>query len=221
VHAFIGTWWNTEGAMDRNFDVGLALRPASNVSLQLGPSFSHGESSAQHVTAVDDPTAVTFFGRRYVFADIEQNTIGMDLRVNWTFSPTLTLELYAQPFVSSGRYSSFKEFAQPRGLEKLVYGADVGTIQEEDGAYTIDPDGTGLAAPFAVGNPDFNFRSIRGNAVLRWEFRPGSTLFLVWTQSRSDTEPVGTMSIGHDLGALFRAPSDNIFMVKVNYWIGM
>jgi hypothetical protein len=221
VHAFIGTWWNTEGAMDGNFDVGLALRPASNVSLQLGPSFSHSESSSQYVTAVDDPMALAFFGRRYVFADLEQNTVGMDFRLNWTFTPTLTLELYAQPFVSSGRYSSFKEFAQPRELEKLVYGTDVGTIQEADGEYTVDPDGTGPAAAFTLGNPDFNFRSIRGNAVLRWEFRPGSTLFLVWTQSRSDSEPVGTMNIGHDLSALFRAPSDNIFMVKVNYWIGI
>ena len=70
-------------------------------------------------------------------------------------------------------------------------------------------------------DPDFNLRSLRGNAVLRWELIPGSTLFLVWTQSRSDVTDVGDLNFRRDTGALFRAPAENIFLVKFNYWLGL
>jgi hypothetical protein len=188
--------------------------------LSLVPSFRHGESSVQYVTAVDDPVAEAFYGRRYVFADLEQKTVSMNTRLNITFSPTLSLEVFAQPFISSGRFTNFKEFASPRTGEKVVYGQDVGTIGRDGDGYAVDPDGTGPADEFTLDNPNFNFRSLRGNAVLRWEFLPGSTLFLVWAQSRSDSEQVGDMDVGRDLDALFRAPADNVFLVKINYWLG-
>jgi hypothetical protein len=87
--------------------------------------------------------------------------------------------------------------------------------------YTIDPDGTGPAASFTVDNPDFNFRSLRGTAVMRWEYRPGSTLFLVWNQMRSDQVAVGDFDFNRDRQALFRAHPDNVFLVKLNYYIGL
>jgi len=105
--------------------------------------------------------------------------------------------------------------------ESLERNQDIGTISQEDGRYVVDPDGSGDAPAFAFSNPDFNFRSLRGNAVLRWEFRPGSTLFFVWTHARSDVEPIGTMNLRHDLDALFDAKADNIFLVKLSYWIGL
>ena len=139
-------------------------------------------------------------------------------------SPTLSLEVFAQPFISSSRFSAFKEYARPRSGERLVYGRDVGTILERQAGpgtrYEVDPDGAGPAAPFSFNNPDFNFRSLRGNAVLRWEYRPGSTLFLVWTQDRSDTGPEGNLNLGRDRHELFAARPNNIFLVKVNYWLG-
>ena len=87
--------------------------------------------------------------------------------------------------------------------------------------YTIDPDGpTGAALPFTVDNPDFNLRSLRGTGVLRWEYRPGSTLFVVWTRSsRIPDRPEGDIR-GGDFGDLFQGPSENVFLVKVNYWLG-
>jgi hypothetical protein len=145
----------------------------------------------------------------------------MNTRLNLTFTPNLTLEMFAQPFISSGSYDNFKEFDAPRGLAKSVYGTDIGVITSDDESYTVDPDGTGPAQSFSFADPDFNFRSLRGNAVLRWEFHPGSTAYLVWTQSRSDIEPVGNMDFGRDLGALFRAPADDIFMLKIAYWLGI
>ncbi len=207
-----------EGACDYGAGLDITYRPSSNISIGLSPSFEHGESAAQYVTAVDDPTATLFYGRRYVFADLEQNALSMNTRLNVTVTPTLTLEVFAQPLISSVRYTGFKEFTAPRQVAKSVYGRDMGTITEEEESYTVDPDGDGPAEPFSFDKPDFNLRSLRGNAVLRWEFRPGSTLFLVWTQSRSDEAPVGDFDFGRDVRALFEADADNIFLLKINYW---
>ena len=152
----------------------------------------------------------------------------MDTRLAVTFTPNSSLELYAQPFIASGDYSDFKEFDAPRQLQKSVYGRDRGTISRRHGTraglvtgYTVDPDGTGPAAAFSFDNPSFDARSLIGNVVYRWEYRPGSTLFLVWTQSRSDQlTDVGTLDFARDRRALFSTHPDNIFLVKLNYWLG-
>lgn len=91
------------------------------------------------------------------------------------YTPRLSLQLWAQPFLATGDYGRFKELSQPRTRDWDVYGEAAGTIAEADGAYTVDPDGSGPAQPFSFGTPDFNVRSLRGNAVLRWAYRPGST----------------------------------------------
>jgi hypothetical protein len=86
-------------------------------------------------------------------------------------------------------------------------------------AYTIDPDGPGPATRFRVGAPDFNYKSLRVNAVFRWEWRLGSTLYAVWTQQREDTASSGEFRLGRDLRSMTGAPSDNVFMVKLAYWV--
>ena len=222
--------WNEEGARDWSVSARATLKPASNVALELGPRFSHSESTDQFVTSVTDPTAETFFGRRYVFADLEQETLAMEARLDWTFSPTMSLELFAQPFLSSNAFSRYKEFAAPRALAKEVYGEDRGTVSEatvvggdglERRVVRVDPDGTGPAETFVFDDRDFSFRSLRGNAVFRWEYTPGSTLFFVWTQDRRSTESAGDFDLGRDLDGLFGAPADNVFMVKATYWLGL
>ncbi len=201
---------------------GVALKPASNVFIQLSPSYSRDENSAQYVTEVGDPTATAFFGKRYLFSYIRTTTVSLDTRVNWTFTPDLTLQLYAQPFIASGKYTSFREFAAPRSITKLVYGQDVGTIAYDPAAssYRVDPDGAGPAAPFTFDDPDFTTASLRGTAVLRWEYRPGATLYLVWTHQRSDTDPVGSFDFGGAGRAIFRGRPTNVFQLKVTYWMG-
>ena len=86
--------------------------------------------------------------------------------------------------------------------------------------YTIDPDGTGPAQPFTIGNPNFTSTSLRGNAVLRWEYRPGSTVYFVWTQNRTGNDAVGTFDFNHARTQLFADRPTNVFQIKVNYWIG-
>jgi hypothetical protein len=210
-----------EGKCDWSAEAGIRWRPASNITLSLAPGFSKEETAQQYVTDVEDPTATTSFGHRYVFADLKQKTLSMNTRLNVTFTPDLSLEVFAQPFISSNRFSRFKEFAAPRTIDKLVYGEDMGTITPIESGYTVDPDGAGPAAEFEIEEPSFNLRSLRGNAILRWEFRPGSTLFLVWTHSRSGDAPVGDLRFRRDFNALFDAPAENIFLVKLNYWLGL
>jgi len=158
---------------------------------------------------------------RYVFADLTKRTLGMNVRLGVALSPTLTLDLYAQPLIVSAAYSRFKEFVRPHQMTKQVYGTDVGVISEAEGEYVVDPDGAGTAPAFSFADPDFNFRSLRGNAVLRWEFRPGSTFYFAWTHSRSHQAPTGTLDLRRDIDALLHAPSDDVFLVKLSYWIGL
>jgi hypothetical protein len=146
----------------------------------------------------------------------------MSTRANVTFTPTLTLEAYAQPLIASGDYRTFREFVAPRRPEfhDFVLGKDLTrTIGDGPAQYTVDVDGNGPAQPISFSDPNFNFRSLRGNAVLRWEYHPGSTLFFVWQQSRSETAGVGDFDFGRDRDALFSAHPDNIFLVKATYWI--
>ena len=217
--------WTTDGGEYVGLSAGLTFKPVSNVELRVSPGYEIDRTSAQYVTTRDDATAAEFFGRRYVFAELEQRTLSMTTRLNWTFTPEMSLELFLQPFISSNDYSRFKEFEAPRRVAKRVYGEDVGTIRtvEAGGArsYAIDPDGTGPAAEFEIADPDFTFRSLRGNLVFRWEYVPGSTLFFVWTQDRNTSERIGSFDFGRDVGGLFDARAENVFLVKATYWLGL
>lgn len=201
---------------------GMALKPASNMFIQLAPSYSYDEGSAQYVASVDDPTAVAFDGTRYVFGAIRTRTLSLDTRVNWTFSPGLTLQLFAQPFLASGKYARFREFAAPGSWQKLDYGSDMGRIERDAGTarYVVDPDGDGPAHSFSFADPDFTYRSLRGTAVLRWEYRPGSTAYLVWTQQREGSDQSGDFDLSRQRAALFRDRPDNVFLLKLTYWLG-
>jgi hypothetical protein len=144
----------------------------------------------------------------------------MPARLNLILSPRMSLQMYVQPLLSVGRYASFKEAARPRTYSFLKYGIDAGTIQHDPASntYTVDPGGGAGAAPFSFGNPDFNFKSLRVNTVFRWEFKPGSTLYLVWTQQREDYARPGQFALGSDLASLLGAPGDHVLMAKISYW---
>jgi hypothetical protein len=187
-----GTYYRSAADVEWWTYANVQYRPAPNVSLSVGPNFSRGLYPLQYVSAFADSTATATYGTQYVFARLQQTELSAGIRLNWTYSPTLSLQLYAQPLISAGKYNDFRKLARPR-------------------SYAFDS----TAAPY---NPDFNFKSLRGNAVLRWEYLPGSTLFFVWTQSRSDFEDVGDFQFGNSMGRLFRAPSENIFMIKATYW---
>jgi len=196
---------------------GVQWKPSSNVFLSLEPTFEYVRENAQYVTTVDDPLATQTYGKRYVLANLDQATLSASVRMNWAFTPHLSLQLYVQPLISSGDYDDFKELARPHSYEFNAYRNGV-EYNPQTG--TIDPDGAGPAPAFSIGEPDFNFRSLRGNAVMRWEFRPGSTFYLVWTQTRSEEDDAGTFRFGPSISNLARADADNIFLAKVTYYLG-
>lgn len=203
------------GGWSRNASVSLTLRPTPRWLISASPSYNRTRDSQQYVTTLAGGREETF-GSRYIFAYIDRTTISTQIRTTFTVRPDLTLDVYMEPFAASGRYFDYGELRAPASLERIVYG-------EEGTALAIEPDGSRAViahgATFTLPNRDFNVRSFNSNAVLRWEWRPGSTMYLVWQQSRSASEILDT-PVG--FGDPFRAittPGRNILLFKTSWWL--
>ena len=203
----------------QEFTGGMEVRwkPRTNFNLSVKPQYSTYSSQIQWVTRTADPLMTTTYGNRYVFGRIDEKMLSSEVRLNWIFNPKLSLQLYLQPFIAVGKYDRFKELARAKSYAYNVYGDAPSTVAYADGIYTVDPDGAGPAVPFSFGNPDFNLKSLRGTVVLRWEYLPGSLIYLVWTQNRADFANPGDFRFGRDFHDLLGAPGDNIFLVKFSY----
>ena len=202
-----------------NLSANLELRPSSNVSFSVGPFYNYSRDFSQYIDVFDDPYAAATYNKRYVFGELSQKTVGANIRLNWTFTPKLSLQLYAQPLISSGDYRNIKELAHPGTYNFNVYNKE--DVQLSDGSYSIDPDGQGPGQQISFDDPNFNFLSLRGNAVLRWEYLPGSVVYFVWTQSRSASETIGDFQFQRSARKLFDLHPDNIYMIKFSYWFNM
>ena len=182
-------------ARGTDINPGVNWRATSSMSLNLGFRYSINHDDSQWVTNED----LRDGGQRYVFGRIDQKTVSFTTRFNYTMTPTLSLQVYAEPFVSAGEYSNYKELVD-------------GRAEKYEDRYK----------PYAYGSSaDFNIRSFRTTNVLRWEYRPGSQLFLVWQQGKSDDQEYGDFRFGRDFGGVFSAPSHNVFLVKFSYWLNM
>ncbi len=204
-------------------DGNLRWRPSSRATISAGPFVNWTDEGVQWVgrfpVAGDSDLADTGLeANDYLFGRLNQTTAGLTARADWTFSPTLSLQLYAQPFVSAGRYDDFRRVEEPRAERFADRFAPVGTRADGEGSLLADIDGDGSEEAFR--RPDFSFKQLRSNAVLRWEYRPGSTLFVVWSQGRDHYSRDGAFSFRNDLGTLFDQPGSDVFMVKLSYWLG-
>ncbi len=190
------------------------FHPGTQWEISVSPSWELGEDPRQYVMTVDDGRPETF-GKRYVFARVDRSEVATRVRVNYTFTPNLTLETYAEPFASSGRFHGFGELLAPRSRELLEYGTEGTTIaRNADGSHTVTANGRS----FEIENEDFNVRSLRSNVVLRWEWRPGSALFLVWQQDQEADRPFGRVRPS-DLWDALSTRGDSFFAVKISYWL--
>jgi hypothetical protein len=198
-----------------NWGVFLNLQPSDNLAISFDPRFSSSRSSDQYVTSTAAVPYAPTYGRRYIFADLEQRSFEMGARVDWTFSPKLSLQLFTQPLLSSGDYLTYKQLASAGTFDFIDLGPS-----DPSGTQSLDFDND-ATTDFTFADRDFNVRSLIGNAVLRWEYRPGSTIFLVWQRSQSDRVSRGDFDFGRDLGELFGAPADDRFIVKISYWFGL
>jgi len=212
------TSYRQPGAGDQiSGQISLRWKPSGNFNLSIGPGYSYENTGHQWVTRIKDAAMTETFGARYVFGRLDQKVLSAEIRLNWTFTPKLTLQAYLQPFIAVGRYDRFKELARPKTYDFNLYGDGASAISYADSVYAVDPDGPGPASSFFFGNPDFNVKSLRGTIVLRWEYFPGSLLYFVWTQNRADYAHPGDLQLRRDLSDLLTAPGDNIFMLKVSY----
>jgi hypothetical protein len=189
-------------------------KPVSNVRFELGPGYETSRDGSFYVDAIADPTATNTYGSRYVFSRLDQKTFSANIRFNVSFTPTMSIQFYGQPLVATGRYSDFKELARPKSLDFVGQGAGTWTYDPVTREY--DRDGAGPEDPEVL---DFNTKSLRGNAVFRWEYMPGSAFYLVWTQSRTDYEPTPEFNMGESFERLGNADIDNIFLAKVTYYL--
>ncbi len=191
----LGYGRNEDGGLQFEAGVGLTVRPGPQWELSINPSYEREIDTQQYVTVLPAGQAATF-GRRYIFANIDRSTYSAEVRLNYTFKPDLNLDFYAEPFAASGRYNTFGELAAARSRLLLP----------------VDPAGTALA------DQDFNVRSFRSNLVLRWEWRPGSTLYLVWQQDRETEEIRRARASVSDLFGSLGARGDNFFAIKASWW---
>ncbi|MEO8336304.1 MAG: DUF5916 domain-containing protein [bacterium] len=193
---------------------GITIRPASQWQASVDPSYSRSVDGRQYVSTRANGSAATY-GNRYIFSYIERSTLSARFRLNYAFTPNFTAEGYAEPFAASGRFYDYGELPSPRAKALRVYGSQThnanSTTTISDGAET-----------FVLPALDFNRLSFRSNLVLRWEYLPGSTAFLIWQQSRADEGAAGQLINPRDLwDATTRAAGDNLFVVKISYWMGV
>jgi hypothetical protein len=206
---------NEVGVRVFDADGTLTLRGGGRWEFSLNPRYAYVTSARQYIDAMDGGPEATF-GKRYVFAWIEETILSTRLRLNYAFSPDLTLEVYAEPFAESGRYRDYGELRRPRDRYILTYGEEGSStvVRNEDGTRTVTVDGL----VFDLDNHDFNYLSFRSNMVLRWEWRRGSTLYLVWQQNRESEDGMDAPVGGRDLWETLGAPGDNILALKISYW---
>ncbi len=208
------------GGYDYYYGLEIEWKPIPQIELTLEPEFEFNHFKYQWVKKYDDALALQTYGRRYIFASIDHKTFSTELRLNWSFTPTISLQFYLQPFFTVGTYTAFKEYAKPNSADYNIFGTNGSTItyDEDSEEYTIDPDGAGTAEQNSFRNPNFNFKSIRGNLVLRWEVLPGSVFFLVWTHDKENYDHPGKFDFGRDVSNLWKSEANNAFLMKFSYW---
>ncbi len=194
-------WFRADGGRSRNFGVSpeVDFKIAQRVTAAVSPSYSRRTTDVQSLGSATDTLGAT----HYLFGHLEQKQLALTFRFTYPFSASMSLQVYAQPFIAKGTFSNVRELsATPRAANY-----DNRYQAYSDTSYTNNIGG-------------FNFKQFRSNVVFRWEYRPGSTLFLVWSQGRSGFQGVeGTQSFGGDIGDLFNLRPDNSFLMKVSYWI--
>ncbi len=219
----------------------LSVRPSSSWEIELEPQYRDETNGAQYVMTDENTGFGPTFGDRYLFADLERTQLSMETRLNVALSPDLSLQLFAQPLISAVDFNGIKQLAQPATYRFDQFAEGTPVVNGDELSCTARGESLSGAAPRTClfegrryldydgdGEPetsfseqDFNFRSLRGNAVVRWEYMPGSILFLVWQHDRRDRADIGDFDLGRDVDSLFGAESENRFIVKVSHFLDL
>jgi hypothetical protein len=203
----------SEGFVQATIEPSNALRVSANLD------YTKNRKDLQYVTTRSndgDP--------RYLLGEINQETLSLTFRVDYTLTPNLTIQYYGAPFISAGDYTNFRRVTDPHAAEyadrtHVFEGSEISYDEEAD-AYFVDEDSDG-SADYSFADPSFNVKDFNSNLVARWEFDPGSVIYVVWSQARSGFAPHGMFDAGDDLDALFDAPANNVFLVKISKWFAL
>ena len=201
------------------------VRPMTKLQLSLAPTLDVLHGGAQFVRTVADSSNSRTGGSDYVFAELRQKTLSVNVRADWSLTNTLSVQLFVQPFVSTARFGGYKALRAPRTFDFDVFGRDRGTVETlPDGRVQIDPDGGGAQPAFVLGDEpnetSFLSRAIRVNGVIRWEYRSGSTIYLVWQQTRDGNAALDDASLIRDVGRVFGVPAKDVVYLKISYRLG-
>jgi hypothetical protein len=191
------------------------LRLSNRLSLSGAGSYENLLDELQYAAA-----PVTADGPRWVLGRLDQESWSFTFRVNLSVTPDLTVQYYGSPFIGTGRYTDYKRVTDPLARENVdrfaLYARAEITFQPSTNTYEVTEAVGGV--PYTFPNPDFSFRQFRSNLVARWEWKPGSSMYLVWSQGRTGFVPSWEPSLGSNWEALWRTEPDNVFLVKLSYW---
>ena len=224
---------STADAWSTSLELDVGYRPSPQVLMEVLPSLQRERDPRQYVATVSDRSFTPTFGQRFIFADIDRTTFSLATRLNVTFTPHLTLQLFAQPLLSAGEFVTYKQFAQA-GTDQFdpfeegtpaVDGTSVrcvgGRTCRVGDTRFVDFQGDGVN-DVSFRDRDFRVRSLRGNSVLRWEYRPGSTLYLVWQQGRYfEDQAASEFGLRQEFGRLLGQQPDHVLILKMNYWLSL
>ncbi len=206
---------NDDGASTKQASAVVSMRPGPRWQFSVSPFYDRVTEPQQYISTLSGGRPITY-DKRYVFAFIDRSTASMEFRLGLTLKPDVNLDVYAEPFAASGHYYDYGELLAPGSRERITYGA-AGT------SLVVQPDGSQLAtidgATISLRNRDFNTLSFRSNVVLRWEWRAGSTLYVVWQQDRSGSAVLGSRVGIDDAFRSITAPGSNIFLIKTSFWL--
>ncbi|MCB0284802.1 MAG: hypothetical protein KDF60_19645, partial [Calditrichaeota bacterium] len=205
-----GFSWGT--GLETNF------RPFQGWEIEIEPSFNKELNPAQYVETADDPDYKDTFGHRYIFGELMHQTLSLETRLNVAFNSKLTIQFYAQTFISSGKYLNYKQLKNPRSYKFDIFNEGSTIVDGDDNLKYLDFNGD-QKYDFSFEDGNFTIRSLKLNGVLRWEYLPGSTLFLVWQHSRFNEKNNVFFDINNSLNRLWSTRPDNAVILKLNYWL--
>ncbi|MCP5104207.1 MAG: hypothetical protein GY950_12545, partial [bacterium] len=196
----------------------ITFRPSNALSISLEPGISYSKHDLQYVSTVKNGAVSA--ENRYIFAAIDQKTVDITVRIDYSITPDLSIQFYGQPFISSGKYTNFKSITQPRAAafndRFHLYGADEISYCPGSQYYYVSETGDG--PDYGFFDPNFKILEFRSNLVLRWEYTPGSTLYLVWSQGRSAyITDYDRFDFRGGMRDLFHTPPHDVFLLKFTY----
>ncbi len=192
--AFTNYHVDDQGFYSFSFNPNLTIRPSGRFNMSLFVNYNPSTNDRQYIGHDTDDE-----GDHYIFGRLHRKTFVLVMRLNYTLTPNLSIQFYGQPFVTAGAYSDFREIADPL--------ADAYSQRFRPYDYSD--------------SPDFNFRQFRSNLVVRWEYSPGSVVYLVWSQGRTDFKEDGRFRLRNDLTSLFDTRAENVFLIKANRWFSL